>query len=127
MKTIDDLFAAWKDAVKRDDVDTIVSLMTEDAEFWSHDTPAMKGRESSRQVMASFLANFSLEQEFDEVERIVEGGWAFVRGVEHNVVTPRAGGAPIEVKQRAFSIIRLDADGSWRFARGMTNRDAPSK
>lgn len=125
MNEIDELFAAWKDAVARGDIDTLASLMTEDAEFWSRDSPALKGRESSRALYAQFFANFSLQQEFDEVERIVEGGFAFVRGIERNLLTPKSGGAAAEVRQRAFIFLRLDADRHWRFARWMTNRDAP--
>jgi uncharacterized protein (TIGR02246 family) len=123
MNEIDELFATWKDAVRRGDIDTLVTLATEDAEFWPRDTPPVRGRENIRTLYASFFANFTLEQEFEETERIVEGGWAFIRGVERNVLTPRGGGAATEVRQRAFTILRLDADRKWRFARGMTNRD----
>lgn len=124
MNEIDALFAAWKDAVGRADIDTLLSLVTEDAEFWPRDTPAIRGRENMRTVYASFFANFSLQQNFEESERLLEGGMAFIRGVEHNVITPRAGGAAAEVTQRAFMVLRLDADRKWRFARGMTNREA---
>jgi uncharacterized protein (TIGR02246 family) len=124
MNEIDALYAAWREAVRKGDIDTLLSLITEDAEFWSRDTPAIRGKENIRGMYASFLANFSLEQDFEEVERIVEGGFAFVRGIERNTLTPRSGGAAVEVTQRAFSVLRLDADGKWRFARGMTNRDS---
>ena len=126
MSEIDVLFTAWKDAVARGDIDTLVALVTEDAEFWSRDTPAIRGRENMRALYASFFANFSMQQEFDEVERLVEGGLAFIRGTERNLLTPRGGGTAVEVRQRAFMILRLDADRKWRFARGMTNRDAAS-
>lgn len=124
MNEIDELFAAWKDAVRRGDIETLLGLTTEDAEFWTQGMPAVRGRENIRTLYASFLANFTLEQEFEEIERIVEGGWALIRGVERNVLTPRAGGAATEVRQRAFTVLRLDADRKWRFARGMTNRES---
>ena len=124
MNEIDELFAAWKEAVGRGDIDTILSLITEDAEFWPRDTPAIRGRENIRALYASFFANFSLQQNFEETERLIEGGMALIRGVERNVLTPRAGGAATEVTQRAFTVLRLDADRKWRFARGMTNRES---
>jgi uncharacterized protein (TIGR02246 family) len=123
MNEIDALYQAWKDAVRRGDIDTLLTFITEDAEFWPRDTPAIRGKENIRNLYASFFANFSLEQHFEETERIVEGGFAFVRGLEVNTLTPRTGGASTEVRQRAFSILRLDADGKWRFSRGMTNVD----
>ena len=124
MNEIDALYDAWKEAVRQGDIETLLTLVTEDAEFWPRDTPAVRGRENVRGLYASFFANFSLDQNFEETERVVEGGFAFVRGIERNLLTPKGGGAAVEVRQRAFSILRLDADGKWRFARGMTNRDS---
>jgi uncharacterized protein (TIGR02246 family) len=123
MDAIDELFAAWKDATQRGDVDAIVGLVTEDAEFWTHGMPAVKGRAAVRKLYEQFRSAYSIEQEFEEIERIVAGDYAFIRGVEHNSVTPR-GGETVNVVQRAFMIVRRDDDGRWRFARGMTNRES---
>jgi uncharacterized protein (TIGR02246 family) len=124
MDEIDALFEAWREAIRTSDVDTLLSLITEDAEFWPRDSPALRGKENVRNLYASFFANFSLEQHFDETERLVDGGLAFIRGIERNTLTPSAGGAAADVTQRAFMVLRLDVDGKWRFARGMTNKDS---
>ena len=124
MDELDALFAAWKDATRRGDVDAILSLVTEDAEFWTHGAPAVKGRAAVRKLYEQFAAAYSIEQEFEEIERIVAGDHAFIRGREHNTVTPR-GGESVHVVQRAFMIVRRDDDGRWRFFRGMTNRETP--
>jgi ketosteroid isomerase-like protein len=47
---------------------------------------------------------------------------AFVRGVEYDHLRPRSGGPEVEQSQRSFTLIRREADGRWRFARGMTNQ-----
>ena len=65
-----------------------------------------------------------MDQTFEEIERVISRDIAFVRGMEINVLTPRTGGLATELRQRALTILRLDADGAWRFARGMTNFDA---
>ena len=98
----------------------VVSLLTEDAEFWTHGAPAMKGREAAAAMFQAFFAAYTYEQSFETLERIVAGGWAFVRGTEHNRVTPR-GGETVEIRQRAFMVLRREPDGRWRYARGMTN------
>jgi uncharacterized protein (TIGR02246 family) len=117
MREIDELFAAWMEAGKRGDAAALVSLITEDAEFWTHGAPAVKGREAVTAMMEGFFASFSYEQRFETLERVVAGDWAFVRGFELNRVTPK-GGETVEVRQRAFMVLRRDADGLWRFARG---------
>lgn len=121
---IDATFSEWEAAGRRGDAEAMAALVTEDAEFWSAGRPAMRGREA---VIAAFVvafAQYDVEQRWERVERIVAGDWAFERGIEHNVVTKRSDGTRIEVTQRAFSVLHREADGRWRFARGMTNREA---
>ena len=74
-------------------------------------------------MMEGFFAGFGYEQSFETLERIVLDGWAFVRGIEHNRVTPK-GGETVEIRQRAFMVLRREEDGSWRFARWMTNLES---
>ena len=119
-EAIDRLFADWMEAGKRGDVAAVVSLVTEDAEFWTHGAPAVKGRQAMAAMLEGFFAGFQLEQSFETLERIVLDGWAFVRGIEHNRLTPK-GGETVEIQQRAFMVLRREEDGRWRFARGMTN------
>jgi uncharacterized protein (TIGR02246 family) len=122
-EAIDRLFLEWMEAGKRGDVAAVVSLVTEDAEFWTHGAPAVKGRQAVAAMMEGFFAGFHFEQSFEALERIVVDGWAFVRGFELNRVTPK-GGETVEIRQRAFMVLRRDEDGRWRFARGMTNLES---
>jgi uncharacterized protein (TIGR02246 family) len=113
-------FERWRAAVGAGDLDVLLGLVTEDAEFWTHSRPALRGRDALRAAMKPLLGQYEMDQEFDCLELIVEGPWAFARGTEINHVTPVDGGEPIIQRQRAFSVLRRGEDGVWRFARGMT-------
>lgn len=115
----------WSTAFSIGDVEALVSLVNEDAEFWTHGMPAIVGRAALRDAFSAFFDVYSAVQEFNEVERIIGDGWALLRGTEFNTLTPVGGGDPVEYIQRAFSILSCDSDGRWRFARGMTNQDTP--
>jgi uncharacterized protein (TIGR02246 family) len=119
---IERLFEAWAEAVHRGDAQALAELMTEDAEFWSQGAAPLKGREETIARMSEFFQGYDLDQGFERTEIVVSGDLAFVRGMEVNRVMPRDGGPPMEVRQRAFSILFRGPDGAWRFARGMTNR-----
>jgi uncharacterized protein (TIGR02246 family) len=118
---IDALFLAWTAAVLSKDIARVVSLVTEDCEFWTNAAPPLKGREAVRSTLQAFYATFDHRQEFDRHELLVAGDLAFARGIEHNFLTPLSGGPEIYRSQRAFMVIRREPDGRWRFARGMTN------
>ena len=119
---IDALFAEWKTAMTHGDIETLLSLITEDAEFWTQGAAPVKGRDAVRTLFVAFFGTVSMRQEFEEVERVVDGDFAFVRGFETNFLTPTTGGGPVEVHQRAFMLLRR-VGGKWHFSRGMTNRE----
>jgi uncharacterized protein (TIGR02246 family) len=112
----------WALAFAAGDSERLVSLVTADAEFWSQDAPPILGRTALREAFADFFTQFSAVQRFIEKERLVLNDWALIRGLEINTLTPAGGGEESEVRQRAFSVLRLENDGRWRFARGMTNQ-----
>lgn len=88
-----------------------------------HGAPAVKGRDAVRGMYEQFASAYTIEQDFEELERIVAADHAFIRGREHNIVAKR-GSEPVTVLQRAMMLLRRGDDGRWGFARGMTNREA---
>jgi uncharacterized protein (TIGR02246 family) len=121
---IDRTLSEWSTAFLNGNIDALVSLVVEDAEFWTHGMPAIVGRPALREAFSTFFDAYSAVQEFEEIERFIGEGWALLRGTEFNTLTPTGGGDPVEYTQRALSVLRLDSDGRWRFARGMTNQDS---
>ncbi|MFW6202482.1 MAG: YybH family protein [Gemmatimonadota bacterium] len=114
-------FDHWREALRAGDLDTVVDLVTEDAEFWTNGRPTLQGRQSLRRAFAPIMEEWTLDQAFDCRELIVSGDVAFARGMESNRLVPVSGGEAVTERQRAFSVLRRGDDGVWRFARGMTN------
>lgn len=122
---IDDLLATWNEAMRRGDAVVLASLVTEDSEFWSPGKPPLAGREAVRLSFANLFKNYKMQQVFDEEERIDFGDSVLLRGSEHDLITPRHGVGETTIHQRVFTLARRDADGVWRFARGISQFLAP--
>jgi uncharacterized protein (TIGR02246 family) len=118
---IEALRGRWVAAIKARDPDALIDLLTDDYEVWANGAPPFKGPRAAADGMRAALDRFEIEQGFEPIETVVCGDWAFERGVETIVATPREGGEPTNVTRRALLILRRGPDGNWRFARGMTN------
>jgi ketosteroid isomerase-like protein len=70
----------------------------------------------------SFFDRFSVVEHTTSFWEIrVTDDLACVWGSDKLVVTPKTGGAPVELNGHAMSILQRDAQGVWRFARGINN------
>ena len=116
---IDALYAAWREAFQRQDLEAILDLLTPDYVLWAAGAPPM-GRDELRPRLATALATYDLVPAFECEERLVSGDLAFERGWDIQEVRPRAGGDARSQRQRVFLILRRGSDGQWRFARGMS-------
>ena len=119
---IDRTLRDWAIALADGDLGRVSSLVTEDAEFWTQGAPPLIGRSAVETAFKPFLDGHKFSQRFEEQERCLGPGWCLLRGVELNTLEPRSGGPPREVRQRAFTVLRRESDGRWRFARGITNQ-----
>ena len=124
MYEVDRLFADWVEFTRRGDADGLASLVTEDAEFWSHGSPAMCGRVIVANTFRDLFGRYFIDRAWQEIERLTGEDFMVSIGIETTRATPRAGGDPIEVMQRGWTMARRCADGRWRFARGITNRQS---
>lgn len=122
---VDELLDKWSEALRRSDPDALAALVTEDCEFWSPGQPPMIGRAALRDSFVEAFRKYNVEQQWAERERIESGDYVLLRGTEKNIITPRKGIGESVVLQRAFTLVRRDPDGVWRFARGITQFVAP--
>lgn len=112
---------AWVQAVADANPNALRDFLADDYEVWAHGAESIRGPAGAAAAMAGALARFDIAQSFEPIETVVCGDWAFERGIETMILTPREGGEPREIVQRALLILQRGSDGRWRYARGMTN------
>ncbi|HSY48789.1 MAG TPA: DUF4440 domain-containing protein [Thermoanaerobaculia bacterium] len=116
---IDALYAAWRDAFRRQDIDTIIGLLTADYVLFAPGLPPQRTDALRPRLEAAFAA-YEIDIDFEREERIVSGDLAFEYGWDVQTVRPRDGGEMRRQRQRVFLILRRGPDAVWRFARGMS-------
>jgi uncharacterized protein (TIGR02246 family) len=111
------LVANWMAATKAGDVETVLSLIAEDAVFLVPGRPPMYKSEfaaASRAQSAQGGPKIDGASEIREIK--VLGDWAFMRAELSMVVTPPDGAAPIERAGPTLTILRKE-NGKWLLAR----------
>jgi ketosteroid isomerase-like protein len=116
---IESLYTAWRDAIRRQDIDGVLSLLEPDYLLWAPGAAALT-IDALRPRLAAAFAAYDIEPSFERDEQIVCGDWAFERGWDVQAFTARAGGPGQVQRQRVFLILHRGTDGRWRFARGMS-------
>ena len=117
---IEALYAAWRDAFARCDVEAVLNLVTPDYVLWAAGRPPMT-RDMLRPRLIEAFDAYDVVASFEREERILSGNLAFERGWDVQRVTPRRGGDRRTQRQRVFLVLRRDDEGRWRFARGMSD------
>jgi uncharacterized protein (TIGR02246 family) len=112
----------WLEAVRTKNISRLTDMVTDDAIFLPPGLPAIRGKLAVEAMYNSFFPQFSSVEQRVSIEEVeVAGDWAFAWGTEHFTVLPKAGGPPIQMEGKGMSILRRQADGAWKFARGINN------
>lgn len=108
------LVESWMVASRNGDLDTVLSLMTDDVVFM------VPGRDPfSKEAFAAAsqaMAGTRMEGTSEIVELQILGEWAFIRNRIEVTATP-AEGASIRRSGYTLTLLRKEADGRWRLAR----------
>jgi len=126
---LDHLRADWTAAYEAGDADAMVDLYVEDAVRMPYDAPAVEGREA---IVAAYRASFAGRRLFPDIDLValdveVLGDTAIERGRYHEVLTSWDGSTRIVEDGKYVSVVRRGADGRWRYAISIFNRDAPPR
>jgi uncharacterized protein (TIGR02246 family) len=120
-RSIRELTMRWTTAVKAQDIDRLLSLVTDDVVFLPPGGAPIRGKQAVGDLYRLLFAQFDVEQSASAEEIEVSGDWAFSWGAEVLTLSPRTGGQPIRMRGRGLTILRRQPDESWRFARGINN------
>jgi uncharacterized protein (TIGR02246 family) len=114
---IRELVAAWMNATRSGDIETVLSLMTDDVVFLLPGRRSMIGKDAfaaaSRSQTGEAAPTVDGRSEIEEIQ--VLGDWAFARSNLTVTVTPRDG-APVRRAGYTLSLFRKE-HGRWLLAR----------
>lgn len=111
------LVSTWMAASKAGDVETVLSLMTDDVIFLLPGQPPMRKPDfaaPARAQSAGDAPQFDGSSEIQEIK--VLGNWALMWTKLTVVVTPPGGAPPMTRAGHALTILKKDG-GKWRIAR----------
>jgi len=110
---IREVIATWMRAMAEGDLETVLSLIAEDAVFLLPDQPPMQGREAFAAALRSALGQVRIEGKPDIQETYVAGDYAFCRNQLSLTVTPLQGGPAQRRAGPTLSVFRKEPDGRW--------------
>jgi uncharacterized protein (TIGR02246 family) len=109
------------------DIDTLVSLCSDDCVLLPPGQEPIRGREAVRESLerdAEQGQTYRITEyvhEFEEV-RILDG-WAFEWGRFRAAAEPVRGGSPIRSSGKILRVLKRQTDGAWKVARSIWNDD----
>jgi len=117
-RAIRDVVARWQAASRAGDVDSVLSLMTDDVVFLVAGRPPMRKAEfaAASRAQSSPGTAMKIDGENDIQEVQVAGDWAFMWTRLRVVATPADGSTPIERAGHTLTVFKKDG-GRWRLAR----------
>lgn len=113
-RAIRKLVESWMAASRTGDLDTVLSLMTDDVVFMVPGRDPF-GKETFAEASKA-MAGTHMEGTSEIVELQVLGEWAFICNRIEVTATP-ADGASIRRSGYTLTLLRKEADGRWRLAR----------
>jgi uncharacterized protein (TIGR02246 family) len=121
-RAIQRLSADWIAAMNAKDIAKLLTMMTEDIVFLPPGLPPIRGKKAVEAMYKGFFPQFSTVEQTSVLEEVeVAGDWAFIWGTESSVLVLQAGQATIQMEGRGLSILKRQSDGTWRFARSLSN------
>ena len=100
-------------ATEEGNLETVLSLIAEDAVFLLPDQPPMRGREAFAAALRSVLGQVRIEGKPDIQEIHVAGAYAFCWNQLSLTVTSLQGGPAQRRAGPTLSVFRKESDGRW--------------
>jgi uncharacterized protein (TIGR02246 family) len=100
-------------ATEEGNLETVLSLIAEDAVFLLPDQPPMRGRDAFAGVLRSALGQVRIEGRPDIQEIQISGDYAFCWNQVSLTMTPRQGGPAQRRAGPTLSVFRKEPEGRW--------------
>jgi uncharacterized protein (TIGR02246 family) len=113
-QAIRELVATWMAASKSGDVETVLSLMTDDVVFMAANREPFGKQAFAASSRA--MSDIEIDGTSDIREIRIIGDWAYLRNFIQLTITPSAG-KPINRSGFTLTILQKQADGRWLLAR----------
>ena len=123
MVAIEKLHETDMAAAKIHDINTLITLMTDDCILLPLGQEPIRGRDAIWKFMQEQLPESQkyeiteYVQQFEEVKII--GDWAYEWATFHGTYHLKSGGPDLHERSRLFRILRRQPDGSWKVARSI--------
>lgn len=112
-QTIRNLMETWVRATAADDLQTVLTLMSEDAVFLVPGQPPMQGKDAFTATFQAVTSAARIEAVSDTQQIQVEGDFAWCWNHLSVTITPRNGGQPSHRAGYTLSVLRREPGGNW--------------
>jgi len=116
-QAIRDVIALWHRATRDGDVETVLTLMSDDVIFLVAGQPPMRGRSAFERGLRGLLSQHRVESTGDVQEVEVSGNLAYCWTILNVRVIPVAGGDAVVRSGNALSIFKRQPGGAWLLVR----------
>ena len=123
VEAINGLIGDYVRALNTESTESVMAVYADGAVLMPADQPAFNGKEEIPRWYDAAFQQSAYDLSFQMAEVVVAGEWAFARWTVSGTLTPQTGGDPASVSSKGISILQRQADGSWKIARFMFNRD----
>jgi ketosteroid isomerase-like protein len=119
------------DAVMSNDLDTVMSLWSDDFTVIPPVGPIVRGGRANAAIVQQgrdHVHAFEPVEAVEDFEEIkVVGDYAFEWGTYRWTSRPRAGGEPVSAGGKLLRILQRHPDGSWKMYRTIATTDPPAR
>ena len=118
---INAIWPTYVSSLEAGDIDTWLSLWTEDGVQMPPNEAPVIGKDQLRKRNGAALDLFTVAIDITNQEVGVAGDWAFSRGVYTATFAPKDGSNPIPVDGKFMTILSRQSDGGWKIHRDIFN------
>jgi ketosteroid isomerase-like protein len=124
LRAIQDLNERHVQALMSSDMESVMSLWSDDFTILPPAGPIIRGRRSNEEIVRAGIPHMQAFEPVEYVEDLAEikigGDYAFEWGTYRGSSRPRGGGDSIRYGGKILRILQRQSDGSWRMYRTMT-------